>query len=436
MYFEIYKYDKLIKRGDEILGGLSWDNELMYTPSLNISLPITYHEYLSGREEMKVFVNDKCFWGVVVGLTENKDDETIDVDLEHVLTEWSYRQISVNNAIKNKAVNVVYKEEDKTKSNPTVQDQLDDIYDDTNFAYPGWRLNMSTKAKNTTIDYVYSRQTKLEALDKTMENTADLFYRVRFVNEKVLDISEMGQKKQYIISKKPSGVNNISIITEPTVEYEFGDVVNLASVYSEKSDSGMSSMTLREVYEDTSSQISGFPCVILRENVNNERNYQKYITQFPILAPNNALEYAIIDETSVALEGGTVIEGTYAFTDLSPFEIKDSQGKTKEVTNADRKRAAKTAYDAAVRKLKQARRRVKITVTTEKLPTDIAPGDRVRFIYDNSIYMLEACSNYMKKILSYDDWFYVSHISYDIEGDTETDEITLEKYLHVDREVY
>ena len=59
----------------------------------------------------------------------------------------------------------------------------------------------------------------------------------------------------------------------------------------------------------------------------------------------------------------------------------------------------------------------------------------MRFIYDNSIWNEEACSSYWKKILSYDDWFYVTKISYDIdENEVETNTITLAKWVKIDRE--
>ena len=616
MYFEIYRKNKLIKRGDDILNDLEWDNELMYVPTLSLTLPILYHDYITGRDEIKVYVNEKVFWGIVEGLTENKDDETIDVDLSHVVNEWTYRQISINNAIKDQNVNVIFKgskegekngqhvsanpfeilltekmtdkkyisrscavawddqgekipiasvdsskvqkkpgsydisfstakgakvtvkvtvkkldgtrtrtndgvtvaavpfemtvddvnmsdakyierafamawkengdsvaisdvDHSKVKArvgsytvkykagnatvsikvkvlesgaeivtpdtdtkNPNLKDasvidQIDDIFADTNFAYPGWKLNMSEEAENTTIDYVYSRQNKLEALTKTMELTTDLFWRVRFVNEKVIDISDFGDKKSWIISMKPSGANNIRMIEEPEIKHSFDKVVNLATVYSEKSDSGMTSLTMREVYNDESLQKDGFPCVIIRANVNNERDYSKYTTQYPKLAPNNWLEYAVIDEESVALEGGVLIEGTFAFNDLSPFNNDtDSDGKTREIKDKDRIKAAKTAYRAAIRKLKHARRSYELKIRTEELPVGIAPGDRVRFIYDNSLYILDSCSSYMKKILSYDDWFYVTKIHYEIgQGEVETNEITLEKYLRIDRNI-
>ena len=100
MYFEIYREGKLIKRGDEILNEPTWSNALMEIPSTMVTLPIDYAEYIEGREEFKLFMDDKCFWGIVIRCPRDKVNETIDVHLEHVVHEWTYRQISVNNAIK------------------------------------------------------------------------------------------------------------------------------------------------------------------------------------------------------------------------------------------------------------------------------------------------------------------------------------------------
>ena len=433
MYFEIYRKGKLIKRGTSFLGDISWDNEMMYVPSTEMTLPITYREYFTGREEVRIFINDKCFWGAVVDVSLNKEEETITVNLEHIIREWSYREISVNNAIKGKTINFTYKEEE-AESDPTVSDQLSNIYNDTNFAYPGWGLSMSPEAAATKIDYVYSKQNKLDALTKTVELTPDLFWRVGFYPRKVVEISAFGDMLPLTLSKKPTGKNNVRIITDPTIDYDFSEVYNLATVYSEKSDSGMSSMTLREVYEDPSLQLDGFPVVILRENVNNERDYKKYTYQYPKLAPNNDLEYAVLDEESIAMESGTVIETSFAFNDLSPF-TEEEDGETKEITDDDRIEAAKVAYQAVVRKLKQSRRKYDIIAPCEPLPNWVNVGDKVRFIYDNSVYVMEECSNYMKKILTIDDWFYITRIEYAIDGGVETDTVTLSKTLKIDREV-
>lgn len=525
MYFEIYSKGKLLKRGTEILNTLSWDSELMYVPETELVLPIDYLQYISGREEVKIYVNNKVFWGIIRDIEVDKATETVTVFVPHIISEWQNRQISVNNAISNKRLNIVYQGDDVKKSgaeaitargatktlthaksltssdlikyasawnttngdvvpvtsavilddkgkevkiteegtykvkystangtsitvdlqvvkdkekpsydvlpDPTVADNLGDIYSDSSFTYPGWQIDISEDASEEMIDYVYSRQNKLEALTQTMELTEDLWWRVGWQNEKRVEISKFGEQKPYIFSVKPSGANNIRIIGEPNIDYDFENVVNVATVYSDKTDGGMSSLTLREVYNDKSLQRAKFPVVILHEGVNNERDYKRYIdTKLKKIAPNNETEYAIIDEESIALESGTLVEGTFSFNDYSPFEVN-----SKIISDRKRVRAAKTVYNAVVRKLKQVRRSYDITIRTEEIPPDLLVGDKVRLIYDNSVWNIEACSSYWKKILSYDDWFYVTKISYDIDGNgTEINTLTLTKWLKIDRD--
>ena len=621
MYFEIFKQGNLIIRGKKYIGTLQFDHELNLAPSTTMVLPADWVNIISGREEIKIHLDDgKIFWGIIWNYSPiNKVDETITLDIRHVVTEWQYRQISVNHAQSNKQLNIVYKGDktetdvdnaeaitasdftiiakkidkmtladwiakahaqawstangekvaitsvdtskfekedddgkkvykegtykvkfstakgttvtvdcevvqsvdyktakthsDKTNketisarpfsvyvdegftasivkkkvkakawvyrhkdqevdvtnitttfknevgtytvtastakgtsitvrvtvedgqdysnvNDPSVIDKLQDIYNDTNFAYPGWNIEWRDGAENRVIDYVYSRQNKLEALTATVELTDDLWWRVGFWNEKKIQIGKFGNLKPYIISKKKSGVTNIRMIQEPTIEPDLENVVNVATVYSDKSDGGMSSLTLREVYMDTSLQKSGFPVVILHSNVNNERDYHMYISQFPQLAPNNEIEYAILDEESIALESGTLIEGTYSFNDLSPFQ---TEGKT--ISDAKRIQASKTVYDAVVKKLIQSRRSYDIILTTEHIPIDLLAGDKVRLIYDNKIWEQTACSNYWKKILSLNDEFYITHITYNIdEYGNEWCELTLTKWLKIERE--
>lgn len=439
MYFEIYRHGKLIKRGKEILDTLNWSVELMDVPELDLTIPATYMEYVSGREEVKVYTGDKIFYGIVYDIQVDKTYEVITLSLHHVIEEWNYRQISVNNAVKDKNLNVIFKKDQSgtPSTEASVIDQIEDIYEDANFAYPSWDIEFQGGAGDRTIDYVYSKQTKLEALTKTCELTDDLFWRVDFSGKKVVQVGTFGKKQPYVLSSKRAGKSNLPILKEPTIDYEFDSVVNLATVYSEKSDSGMSSLTLREVYNDPSLQKDGFPVVILRDGANNERNYSKYGVQFqnPKIAPNNQLEFAVIDEESIALEGGVVIEGAYAFNDLGAFNI---DGKT--INNNDRIKASKTAYHSVIKKLKQARRSHKVEVQTGEIPSSVKVGDKIRFLYDNSIWNLDACSNYMKKILTSSDerfsgWFYITMIEYEITpSGNETTTLQLEKYIKVERE--
>lgn len=533
MFFEIYKKGNLIIRGKQILNTISLDNELMVAPSTTMVLPITYLEVLDGREEVKIFLDEcRVFWGIVWDIEVNKEEETIDLDIRHAITEWQYRQISVNHAQQNTALNIVYMGDEVSKNDaetitasgftvglndgkkltnaqiitrsratawntsngdpiavtrvkiekceekdgketckevkiteagdyritlstakgtavqvelkveekyepeysklddPTVIDKLEDIYNDKNFAYPGWQIDFQDGSQSRRIEYVYSRQNKLEALTRTMELTSDLWWRVGLWNEKKVEIGKFGEVKPYIISTKPSGANNIRLISEPQIDYDFENVVNVATVYSDKSDGGMSSLTLREVYMNPDLQKDGFPVVILHANVNNERDYTKYISQYPRLAPNNEIEYAVLDEESIALESGTIIEGTYSFNDLSPFELD-----TKTITDAKRIEAAKTVYSAVIKKLIQARRSYDVNITTEPIPCDLEVGDKVRFLYNNNLWHMEACSSYWKKILTYDDYFYITKIEYEFDDiGNMVNNLTLTKWLKTDRD--
>lgn len=624
MYFEIFKQGKLIKRGTKIIGGLSWENEVMTIPSLDLTLPAEYAEYFDGREDVKVHVNGKVFWGHLrSNYTLDKDAETITLPLEHIVCEWEYRQISINHAVSDGKINVVFKG-DKVRKNvgnqegitgcdftltskqvknkvsdkvliekahvmawnlrngdpvaitkvdrsklkttedtydvtfstakgttltvectveprikrggiryksnktdkekiearrfsmdisavsgltdksliniskakawvyrhpnkeikievtandikeevgryfvtfqtvtgktsltidvtvtdeenyptlePAVVDNLQDIYNDMNMAYPGWQIDWQDDSADRYIDYVYSRQNKLEALTQTMEITPDLFWRVGFTGEKVIEVGKFGKKMPYSVSTKPSGETNRRMITEPEVTPDYENVINVATVYSERSDGGMGTLTLREVYNDEELVEKGiikkkiqkekFPVVILRANVNNERDYSQYIDQYPKLAPNNELEYAILDTESIALESGILIEGTFAFNDLGAFNVE-----SRKITDAKRVQAATTVYNAGIRKLKEARRNYRFEVTVEEMPPEVNVGDKIRVLYDNSIWNLGECSNYWKKILQMSDYFYIERMTWDIDvTGKETNTLTLVKYLKVDRE--
>lgn len=545
MYFEIFSTQgNLIIRGKKYIGTLQFDHELNLAPTVTMVLPADWHSIISGREEIKIHLDDgKVFWGIIWNYSPiDKVNETITLDIRHVITEWQYRQISVNHAISDNGtnaskgkLNIVYKgdstehsdgnmetitasgftisvAEGKTitptqviakaratawstangervpvthftvqkcetddndvehctsadlKSEGTyrvtfrtlkgtatsvdvsveekyvpeystlpdanVADKLLDIYNDTNFAYPGWQIEWRNGAENRYIDYVYSKQNKLDALTETVELTEDLWWRVGFWNEKKVQIGTFGDEKPYIISKKPSGKTNIRMIQEPNIEPDLENVINVATVYSDKSDGGMSSLTLREVYMDKSLQNPKFPVVILHSNVNNERDYRMYIDQYPKLAPNNEVEYAILDVEGIALESGVLIEGSYSFNDLSPFEI---DGRT--VTDEKRIKAAQTVYASTIKKLIQSRRGFDFKLSTEHLPSDLLAGDKVRLVYDNSIWEQMPCSNRWKKIMKEDDWFYITHITYNIdEYGNEWNELTLTKWLKIERE--
>ena len=427
LYFEILHKNKLLRRGTISLNNISFSNELMFVPTLQLELPIDYASYLddmgqqqdiSGREEVKVHINNKLFHGIITALDLNKIAETVTFSLSHVISEWENRQLKTNLAFKN---------------------TIPELYEKDDFKFsPDWNIEFATSTHDNWIDYVYSRQDLLAALNKTLELTPDIYWRINFQDGRHIEVGSFGEKKPYIISTQPSGKSNIRIINEPTINHSFDHVVNVAIVYGEKSDSGMSSMTLREVYNDENLQNPNFPVILLNEGINNERQYYEF--DYPELAPNNKFEYAILDEESIALESGTIIEGAFSFNDLSPFSIDNFDFDTDDedeliITNEDRIKAATAVYHSGIRNLRQARRYYQIELDVEQLPIDLNVGDRVRFIYDNELLQLEACSKYMRKVLQKNDWYYITKIDFNINASgVEHSSITLEKYLRIHRE--
>lgn len=406
-FFEIYKGEKLVARGNKILNTLSWSNELMYVPNTSIVLPIEYREYFTGREEVKIFINNKVFHGITNHYDVNKIDETITIDLNHIISEWEFRQVSTNLACKNRTIN--------------------DIYSTLDFRYSHrWHLAYLQNSAQKRIDYVYSRQNKLEALTKTCEITDDIWWRVGFNFGRKLEFGTFGEKQEIQLS----AVSNapVRIIEEPSIDYQFENVINMVTIYGEKSDSGMSSMSMREVYVEPLSQKKGFPVRVLKKGINNERGYE-YINLAKI-ASNNAVEYTVIDEESVKNESNIAIEGSFAFNDLAPFAVDDEK-----ISDEDRHKAAQTAYESAVKRLVRSRRKYYINVKTTELPADINVGDQVRLLYNNKKLITEGCTEYQKEIMNMSDWYYVLSITYNFDQTgLETNVLTLSKDLSIERE--
>ncbi|EPH95574.1 bacteriophage peptidoglycan hydrolase [Enterococcus faecalis 06-MB-DW-09] len=408
-FFEIWDDGKLLKRGKKILNTLSWSNEMLYVPETVVVLPIEYLEYLNGRPEIKLFINNKVFHALILNPEVDNENGLVSIEVVHVIHEWTYRQLSTNLACKNRTIN--------------------DIYSTYDFKYSGaWNMDFLQNVANHRIDYVYSRQDKLEGLNKTCQLTDDVFWRVGFNFGRRLELGTFGEKKQYTISRKPASKQNIQMITEPVINHDYESVKNIATVYGEKSDSGMSSMSLRDVYVDPGSQIPGFPVRVLRKGINNERGYN--YMEFTKLASNNNVEYSVVDEESIKIEANTVIETSYSFNDLAPFAI-DSE----TISDEDRSIASKAAYEAAVKRLKLSRRKYSFTFTVSELPADLNVGDKIRFLYDYHRLITSECGDYLKEIMIKDDWFYLTGIDYDFdENGTEINTVTLSKFLVIERE--
>ncbi|MDG4968245.1 phage tail tip lysozyme [Lactococcus lactis] len=393
----------------KIIGGLSWSIEGNEVPSCTFTIPIYEAEKFDGHMDCKVIIFKKVFDGIVKMITLNKDEETATIELDHKISEWDYRQIPNNYTVKNETF-------------PSVFCQSPFLYS------TDWYVNNDAQAQKEKINYAFSRQGHLEALTKAVSLTDKLWWRVGTRYDRFLEIGSFGEKKKYILSETGQTDRHIKIIGNVSISKQFDNIFNVATVYGEKSDSSQVSLTLRECYLDQQQQghdiIAGFPIVILNPTANREQ--KNFYTNITKIASNNSLEYAILDEFSINLEQGKLIEKTISMNDVAPFE---EDGKT--ISDEERAKQSRVAYNAAVKQLKAARRYDEITVQIGELPSDLNVLDRIYFDYHNSIELFDKCSRYCKKIYEASDDFYITKIDTTFDNNlVETNTLTLSKELH------
>ena len=87
-------------------------------------MPITYREYFKGREEVKIYINNKVFHGITSDYDVDKEFETITIQLDHIISEWEFRQVSTNLACKNRTINDIFSTFDFRYSNKWHLDYL------------------------------------------------------------------------------------------------------------------------------------------------------------------------------------------------------------------------------------------------------------------------------------------------------------------------
>ena len=125
------------------------------------------------------------------------------------------------------------------------------------------------------------------------------------------------------------------------------------------------------------------------------------------------------------MEQGKLIEKTVSMNDVAPFEENGDK-----ISDEERSKQSMIAYKAAVKQLKNARRRDVIRVRIGKLPCDLNVLDRVYFDYRNHVVLFEKCSRYCRKIYEASDDFYIMQIDTSFDNNlVETNVLTLSKEL-------
>nr|DAV18248.1 MAG TPA: peptidoglycan hydrolase [Caudoviricetes sp.] len=416
-YFLIICTDQ--KGNDEfvrkIIGGFSWSIGPNEIPTTSITVPAYDAFKFDGHMDCRIIIYENVFDCIVKGVNINKDDETATIELDHKIAEWEDRQVPNNYTVKNRT--------------------FPDVFCQSPFLHSTeWYVDCDAKAHKEKINYAFSRQSHLEALNKAVELSDNMWWRVGSRYDRYLEIGAFGEKKNYIISESGQTERHLKIIDQVSVSKEYEQVFNVVTVYGEKSDSSQASLTLREAYLDQQrkgkSLIDGFPIVILNSTANKEQ--KNYYTNITKIASSNSLEFAVLDEFSINLEQGKLIEKTVGMNDIAPFE---DEGKT--ISDEERSNQSMIAYKAAVAQLKSARRRDVIKARIGKLPCDLNVLDRIFFDYHNSITLFDKCSRYCKKIYEASDDFYILNIDKTFDNNlVETNVLTISKELYRDGNNY
>lgn len=161
-----------------------------------------------------------------------------------------------------------------------------------------------------------------------------------------------------------------------------------------------------------------------KKKINNERTYSEY--DIISYTANTNREYYVTDTAQLEKDGLVVKQAVHQYSDLYPIP-----GTDKIITDADRIEIEKRAYARAVRMLKAQRPDKAFQFQTTALPKDIAPGDKIRFVYSKTVSYIDECGEEQEKeLFKVDDYFYVTKIVYDFdEALNEVDTITLDKEL-------
>lgn len=401
---------------EDFLGDFSVEFSLMEVPSIKLTLPIRYGKMMNGNTHIVIKTDDWVYRGYVGNKTNNFKDMTVSVDTSHVIGRLGKRTLPTNVTVKARSVvSTVEQAMGYWKG----EEHKDDLLNEFKVKY------LDDYAEKNLIEYEFSNESFLEFLTKVCEKTTALYWRVNRQDPYLIEFGIFGNKKDILINEYNY------LISLDDIEENYEDVVNIAVAMSDKSDSGASSLTLRDIFHNPKFMLKGFPVIKTGNKVNSQRYYD--YPQLPVFAPEIiGDEFAVMDEEGIALEAGELYWGTV--TDNDTQSIADDN---REITDGDRLRATEQLYRTAIRRLINSRRKIVYGITTEPLkPRILSVGDRVLFTLNEGVWELTACSKYYEKILKTSDWFYVTSITDDYSvGNAHTQKLKLSKFLYSDRDI-
>lgn len=400
---------------EDFLGEISVEFSMMEVPAIQLTLPIRYSKLISGNTHIILQTDDWKYEGYAGDKSNDFKDMTVTVKTSHVIGRLGKRTLPTNVTVKARSVVSAVEQALGYWSNEA---HRDDLLNDFKIKY------VDDYAEKNLIEYEFSNETFLEFLTKVCEKTTSLYWRVNRYDPYLIEFGIFGIKKDVLINE----YNHL--VSLDSVEENYEDTINIAVAMSDKSDSGASSLTLRDIFHNPRFMLEGFPVIKTGNKVNSQRSYD--YPQLPVFAPEIiGDEFAVMDTEGIALEAGELYWGTV--TDNDTQSIAEDN---KEITDADRLKATEQLYRTAIRRLKNSRRKVIYSMTIEPITERrVQPGDRVMFVLNAGVWELTACTKYYEKILKESSWFFVTKLTDTYSNGTHLQKVELSKFLHSDRDI-
>lgn len=400
---------------EDFLGEISVEFSMMEVPAIQLTLPIRYSKLISGNTHIILQTDDWKYEGYAGDKSNDFKDMTVTVKTSHVIGRLGKRTLPTNVTVKARSVVSAVEQALGYWSNEA---HKDDLLNDFKIKY------VDDYAEKNLIEYEFSNETFLEFLTKVCEKTTSLYWRVNRYDPYLIEFGIFGIKKDVLINE----YNHL--VSLDSVEENYEDTINIAVAMSDKSDSGASSLTLRDIFHNPKFMLEGFPVIKTGNKVNSQRSYD--YPQLPVFAPEIiGDEFAVMDTEGIALEAGELYWGTVTDNDTQSI-AKDN----KEITDADRLKATEQLYRTAIRRLKNSRRKIIYSMTIEPITERrFQPGDRVMFVLNAGVWELTACTKYYEKILKESSWFFVTKLTDTYSNGTHLQKVELSKFLHSDRDI-
>ncbi len=415
LYWKDTANSRVLLTSDAFLGNeIVFDVELMTIPNITFTIPI---EVLKDQEKLPdaafefvlEFDNGHIFHGKVMHSTYDLVNNIVTIEGDHVAEELEHQRIPTNYAVKEKTLEEIYETDETLQGKFNAED---------------WTFKFVDEAKDVRFSYLFSNQDKLTALTDACKQTENVFWRISLTEERTIEIGFFGQYVNEFL------VNDFNMLGNSfQVEEDFRDLCNYGIYLTDKSDSGTSALTLRDVYNKEELINPDFPIIETGQEINTERRYD-YIDLIPFGA-NNHGDYAVLDKEGVALEAGNIYEEAFTSNDVQTIA-----NQNEELSDEDRLIASRQLYAQAIRKLIHRRRKIAYTFQVNDLPRGINVGDKLRLQFIDEILKVTNCTNYYKKLLQIDDYFYISNIKMTVGlAGHVVFTVTVEKFIYNNSEV-